>query len=253
MAARTSMTISKYKTAPGRPWRRYKMDIRDGCQWPPWFIDEVVRFVARRMEELPTFLIEVNGASYGAGGRAWFGSQFVRLRIARRGRIQCGDYRYRDGHASLNWREIETRAQNIVYLVAHELRHLCECNRRIIRKGGESRRNLYGGELDANRHGIDAVVAWKAEWPKVRAVLTKRARKERERYRRERMRFRRQNESKRRRNTTASKLQRAEQLLAKWERERERCDRKVAKYKRSIRSLRGAMTRKRKAAAQKSS
>lgn len=77
------------------------------------------------------------------------------------------DYRFPDRHLSIKW-DIRNRAESFVFLLAHEIRHLSEQNRKLFKEEN----GYYLSEYDANVFGQWIVNQWRKEigWKKLRVV-----------------------------------------------------------------------------------
>ena len=112
--------------------------------------------------------------------------------------------------------------------------------RRFEQRHAGGRRNIAGGEFDANSYGEEMAHAFRDEWPGIRAGIMTDLRRKRERTRKaaERAAAR-----KAAAGTPEAKLVQMEAALSRWQRKRRLADTYIAKYKRRIRALRAAITR----------
>jgi len=235
------------------------LSIDNRSEWPTEFLALVAGWVASELPCDPKslkFVMQGIGTK-GRRGLAYLdGGQFncaCHRRVG--GRIE----KYRKYNHATEF-EIRTSVESLVHIIAHEMYHTTregtswfardrEDYLRTGKMGATERYNRSRGEVMTDRKAFAVVEAWRAGGrAKVLAGYRKVVRKEQQRTR-QRMKI--EQAKKVEKNSTEYKLEQANKKLAEWEAKIAHAEKFAAKYRRKIRSLRGAQTRKLKLAAAK--
>ena len=218
----------------------FRISIVNRSRWPNWFVHPMARWIAERAGIAWAYRLELPNASVWAGRGGYNGS---RCRVPRKGYARDGKYpalitetRFKTLKQA---HEVRSAMESWVYLVAHEMYHATGGARHKHRKGG--RTNVYMMEYQCNEFANKCVEAFRAEWPALRDSMMHGLRMSRARRLR---RTRRKQEQSEERGSHSFKMEHARAKLAEWEAKRARCETFISRYRRSIRSLNAAETRR---------
>ncbi|MCC6323000.1 MAG: hypothetical protein IT438_16370 [Phycisphaerales bacterium] len=200
------------------------LTIVNRSQWPNWFVKPVCNWIVRRAGidwdyqiTLPSY-----ANTKDLCGRGW--RQGQRSRINRRIQPPGGWPWYRP-YYPYTWsakREMRNRVEAFVHLIAHEAWHAIDHHP-----------DRQTDEMNAERFGDECVEAFREWWPVARARIMAGLRADRQRRVLAKI-----------GPTPDDKMAKAESMLAAWERKRDAAERRCAKYRRKIRALRAAQTRR---------
>lgn len=238
--------------------RRQHIAVIDSCRWPSWFVRPVLEWLTRkvdfRVRGIVLTLRHTERLRHGhAGGcRATISTQ----------RCPAGPWPKTESYWRYKWaerKELRNALEQFVHIVAHELRHLDRDNRGISRQGREH---------DADHWAFQRVDDFRRLWPdmrrkilekhrtdractkarEVKAAAAKEAKETKQRATAE-ARTAREKAQKAVDGTTEAKLEKAEAKLAEWLKRARHAETHAKKYRRKIRALHAAQTRKAKRAA----
>lgn len=224
--------------------------IENQSAWPDWFVNAVVKYslamLSDRVNDRPRCdrTIQIKSKLGSSTGYATY--KRINVNMSRKPLIPTM-YPYADGYSRYKWitkRPVYSHAEMFVVFVAHEISHWYQASPYRVPKLPNGNDNNAKCESIACRESHRVLVAWRRDRFKVlRSALAKHRKKQKA----DRQRQLKDENRRRLRNSTEFKLQQAEKKLAEWEMKERKAKRFQATYRRKIRSLNAAITRKRNA------